>query len=60
MVSMEHDNSDEEDARQSGFQNTTFASIRVDEDVGSASISPSGRDIVLASYVLNREFDNAR
>lgn len=49
---MEHDTSDEEGARQSGFQNTTFASITVDEGVGSASISPSGRDIVLASYVL--------
>ena len=53
---MEHDTSDEDDARQSAFQNTTFASIRVDEGVGSASISPSGRDIVLASYVISDEF----
>ena len=50
---MEQQSPDEEDARQSDFQNTTFVSIRVDEDVGSASISPSGRDIVLASYVRN-------
>lgn len=57
---MEHDTSDEEDARQSGFQNTTFASITVDEGVGSASISPSGRDIVLASYVSDDELDNAK
>ena len=48
---MEQQVSEEDDARQSGFQSTTFVSIRVDEDVGSASISPSGRDIVLASYV---------
>ncbi|KAF2421239.1 hypothetical protein EJ08DRAFT_597544 [Tothia fuscella] len=37
---------------KSAFQSTTFdrdVSIRVNETVGSASIAPSGRDIVLAS-----------
>ncbi len=38
---------------KSAFDSTTFESdlsILVDRKVGSASISPSGRDIVLASY----------
>jgi hypothetical protein len=39
----------------SAFDSTTFdrdGEVKVKEDVGAASISPSGRDIVLASYVL--------
>lgn len=38
----------------SAFQSPTFerdVTIHVNETVGSASISPSGRDVVLASYV---------
>jgi hypothetical protein len=37
---------------RSAFQSQTFdrdVQIRVNETVGSASISPSGRDVVLAS-----------
>jgi WD repeat-containing protein 59 len=37
---------------RSAFQSPTFdrdVQIRVNETVGSASISPSGRDVVLAS-----------
>lgn len=40
-------------ASHGAFQSTTFEkdiSFHVDEAVGSASISPSGRDVVLASY----------
>ena len=51
---MEQHLPEEGDVRQAGHRGATFSSIRVDEDVGSASISPSGRDIVLASYVCNR------
>lgn len=39
---------------KSAFDSTTFeadVSIHVDRKVGAASISPSGRDVVLASYV---------
>lgn len=39
----------------SAFDSSTFgkdASFRLDEPVGSASISPCGRDVVLASYVV--------
>lgn len=38
----------------SAFQSTTFGqdvSFDLDKPVGSASISPCGRDVVLASYV---------
>ena len=38
----------------SAFDSSTFGkdgSFRLDEPVGSASISPCGRDVVLASYV---------
>ena len=38
----------------SAFQSTTFdrdVNIRVNEPAAAASISPSGRDVVLASYV---------
>jgi hypothetical protein len=37
---------------RSAFESETFnqnVSIKVDQPVGSASISPSGRDVVLAS-----------
>lgn len=40
----------------SAFDSPTFGkdgSFRLDEPVGSASISPCGRDVVLASYVLS-------
>jgi hypothetical protein len=40
---------------KSAYDSTTFdadVSIHVDRDVGSASISPSGRDVALASYAL--------
>lgn len=39
---------------KSAFDSTTFeadVSIHVDRKVGSATISPSGRDVALASYV---------
>ena len=39
---------------ESAFDSPTFTldmSIRVDQPVGSMSISPCGRDVVLASYV---------
>ena len=39
---------------RSAFDSTTFeadVSIHVDRKVGSASISPSGRDVALASWV---------
>ena len=38
----------------SAFDSSSFGkdgSFRLDEPVGSASISPCGRDVVLASYV---------
>src|SRR5271168_1967768 len=41
---------------KSAFDSTTFeadVSIHVDRKVGSASISPSGRDVALASYVFS-------
>jgi hypothetical protein len=37
---------------RSGFDSGTFdrdGEVKVNEDVGAASISPSGRDVVLAS-----------
>jgi hypothetical protein len=40
---------------KSAFDSSTFdenVSIHVDRKVGSATISPSGRDVALASYVL--------
>lgn len=40
---------------ESAFDSPTFGeggSFRLDKPVGSASISPCGRDVVLASYVL--------
>lgn len=43
---------------KSAFDSTTFdadVSIYVDRKVGSATISPSGRDVALASYVLRQE-----
>jgi hypothetical protein len=39
---------------KSAFDSTTFdadVSIHVERKVGSATISPSGRDVALASYV---------
>jgi hypothetical protein len=42
---------------RSAFDSTTFeadVSIHVDRKVGSASISPSGRDVALASCVLSK------
>lgn len=41
---------------KSAFDSTYFeqnVEIRVDRKVGSATISPSGRDVALASYVLS-------
>lgn len=41
---------------RSAFDSTTFeadVSIHVDRKVGSASISPSGRDVALASWVFS-------
>jgi hypothetical protein len=38
---------------KSAFDSTTFdqdVSIHVDRKIGSATISPSGRDVALASY----------
>ena len=46
---MDHDDSK---ASESAFESPTFGqdgSFRLDKPVGSASISPCGRDIVLAS-----------
>jgi hypothetical protein len=40
----------------SAFDSTTFdrdGEVKIEEDVGAASISPSGRDIVLASFVIS-------
>jgi hypothetical protein len=40
---------------KSAFESNTFeadGSIHVDRKVGSATISPSGRDIALASFVI--------
>lgn len=42
---------------KSAFDSTTFeadVSIHVERKVGSATISPSGRDVALASYVLSK------
>jgi WD repeat-containing protein 59 len=47
--------SDTQKSLVSAFDSVTFGvdtSIRVDQPVGSMSISPCGRDVVLASYVL--------
>lgn len=44
------------------FQSPTFdkdGSFRVNEAVGSASISPGGRDVVLASYETFTPFDSS-
>ena len=45
----------EKSKRSSSFQSPTFdkdGSFFVNEAVGSASISPGGRDIVLGSYAI--------
>ena len=44
----------------SAFESPTFGqdvSFDLDKPVGSASISPCGRDVVLASYVASRDID---
>lgn len=43
---------------RSAFDSTTFdadVSIHVDRKVGSATISPSGRDVALASWVIRKQ-----
>ena len=46
---MDFFNVNEKDKSHVGFKEAPCFSINVGEGVGSASISPSGRDIVLAS-----------
>jgi hypothetical protein len=44
---------------KSAFESNTFeadGSIQVDRKVGSATISPSGRDVALASFVFSQLF----
>lgn len=54
MFIVDHDYEKREKIIRSAFDSQTFeedVSIRVERDVGSATISPSGRDVALASYV---------
>jgi hypothetical protein len=47
---------------KSAFDSSTFdenVSIHVDRKVGSATISPSGRDVALASYAVFQILENA-